>query len=225
MSVATHDEPTVLRLETPTGPARAHVYAPTVTPRGRVALGHGAGPSITTVDLIAARKTLCEKGFSVALIEQPWLVAGRKVAVRPPLLDQAWIPVIEQLNAGLWAQIGGPLLVAGRSAGARVACRTATSVGADAVLALSFPLHPPGKPGASRGEELLDPARAGLPVAVLQGDTDPFGTPAEFTAYLESVGLEGNPRVYAVPGTHSIPARAAVPYASAVTAATETLFP
>lgn len=225
MRIAAPDQPTVLTLETPTGPARAHVYAPPGRPRGRVALGHGAGPSITTVDLVAARKTLCDNRFSVAVIEQPWLVAGRKVAVRPAALDQAWIPVIEQLSAGIWAEIGGPLLVAGRSAGARVACRTATSVGADAVLALSFPLHPPGKPEASRGDELVTPVRAGLPVAVLQGESDPFGTPAEFTAYLSSVGLQGNPSLYAVPGTHTIPARAAAACAAAVTSALAVLVP
>ncbi|HMT31665.1 MAG TPA: hypothetical protein PKC73_11840 [Dermatophilaceae bacterium] len=213
------DEASVLLLETPTGQARAHVYAASGTPRGRAALGHGAGPSITTVDLIAARKTLCDNGFSVAVIEQPWMVAGRKVAVRPPLLDQAWIPVLHQLEVGIWADVAGPLLVAGRSAGARVACRTATAVGASAVLALSFPLHPPGKPEASRGEELITPVRAGIPVAVVQGESDPFGTPAEVTAYLDSVGLEGNPRVDAVPGTHTIPARAAAIYTGAVTSA------
>lgn len=148
MRIAAPDQPTVLTLETPTGLARAHVYAPPGRPRGRVALGHGAGPSITTVDLVAARKTLCDNRFSVAVIEQPWLVAGRKVAVRPAALDQAWIPVIEQLSAGIWAEIGGPLLVAGRSAGPR--CLPHRDVGrrrrgARAVL----PAAPTGK---ARGE-------------------------------------------------------------------------
>jgi predicted alpha/beta-hydrolase family hydrolase len=107
----------------------------------------------------------------VALVEQPWRVKGKKVAEAPARLDQAWVDVLAELT-------GTPLVVGGRSAGARVACRTADEVGADAVLCLAFPLHPPGRPERSRLPEL---AAVGVPVLVVQGDRDAFGVPAGAT--------------------------------------------
>ncbi len=200
---------TVLELPTPVGVARVHLTRPRRA-HGVLALGHGAGPSIGTVDLTTTRDTLADEGWAVALVEQPWLVAGGRVASRPPILDAAWVPVVTALRGrgGPLARVPGPLLVAGRSAGARVACRTATDVGAAGVLALSFPLHPPGRPQASRADELLRPVQAGLPVGVVQGQRDGFGTPEELAAYL--------PQVYAVPGTHTIPKTAAAAVAAAV---------
>ena len=188
----------VLELPTPTGPARAHVHRPRGA-RGVLALGHGAGPSITTVDMLAARDAVVEAGWAVAVVEQPWLVAGGRVASPPPVLDGAWLAVVRALRArgGALASVRGPLLVAGRSAGARVACRTAAALRARAVVCLSFPLHPPGKPEQLRADELMRPVDAGRPVLVVQGERDPFGTPGELTAYVD--------RVYAVPGTHTIP--------------------
>lgn len=200
---------TALQVPTPVGTARVHLTRPRRA-RGVLALGHGAGPSIATVDLTTTRDTLAAEGWAVALVEQPWLVAGGRVAPRPAVLDAAWVPVVAALRArgGPFDRVPGPLLVAGRSAGARVACRTAGTVGAAGVLALSFPLHPPGRPQASRADELLLAVRAGLAVAVVQGERDPFGRPEELAAYL--------PRVYAVPGTHTIPRSAAAAVADAV---------
>jgi uncharacterized protein len=100
-------------------------------------------------------------------VEQPWRVRGKKVAEAPARLDRAWVDVLAGLS-------GAPLVVGGRSAGARVACRTAAEVGADAVLCLAFPLHPPGRPERSRLEELT---AVRVPVLVVQGDRDPFGVP------------------------------------------------
>jgi predicted alpha/beta-hydrolase family hydrolase len=100
-------------------------------------------------------------------VEQPWRVRGRKVAERPPLLDEAWLAVLAELA-------GAPLVAGGRSAGARVACRTAAEVGADGVLCLAFPLHPPGRPERSRLPEL---EAVQVPVLVVQGDRDAFGVP------------------------------------------------
>jgi predicted alpha/beta-hydrolase family hydrolase len=201
--------PTVAEVATPQGPARVHVHRP---PRaaGIVVLGHGAGPSISTVDMVAARDALVSSSWAVAVVEQPWLVAGRRVASPPATLDAAWVPVVRALRGegGALATVRGPLLLAGRSAGARVACRTAVDLGARGVLCLSFPLHPPGDPHRLRADELLLPVDAGLPVAVVQGTRDPFGTPDEVTAYL--------PRVYAVPGTHTIPRSSAPAVAAAV---------
>jgi predicted alpha/beta-hydrolase family hydrolase len=130
-------------------------------------LGHGAGGGVDALDLLAARDAAHAQGWRVARVEQPWRVAGKKVAVPPPKLDLAWVDVLKELS-------GGPLVVGGRSAGARVACRTAAEVGADAVLCLAFPLHPPGKPERSRLEELTS---VQVPVLLVQGDRDAFGMP------------------------------------------------
>ncbi|MFJ8183124.1 alpha/beta family hydrolase [Streptomyces sp. NPDC096105] len=137
-----------------------------------LAASHGAGGGIEARDLAALAAVLPAHGVTVALVEQPWRVAGRKVAPAPKTLDTGW--------RGVWpalAEPGLPVISGGRSAGARVACRTAADLGARAVLALSFPLHPPGKPEKSRAEELLG---AGVPTLVVQGGNDPFGKPAEF---------------------------------------------
>ena len=223
-------QPRTILLDTPAGQARVHVYA--VAPEhdrgGSVILGHGAGPSITTVDLVTAREALVAAGWTVAIVEQPWLVAGAKIAPRPKVLDSAWLPIVAALRADALAEVTGPVVVGGRSAGARVACRSAVALQADGVLALSFPLHPPGKPGASRGEELLLPARAGLPTVVIQGASDPFGTPEEVTAYLDAQGATAGPgfqrpMLTAVPGTHTIPSRAGGAIAEAVVAGLEPL--
>ncbi|MEV7030760.1 alpha/beta family hydrolase [Streptomyces sp. NPDC093272] len=137
-----------------------------------LALGHGAGGGVEARDLRALAAALPGHGVSVALVEQPWRVAGRKVAPAPRTLDAGW--------RGVWPALaapGLPVVSGGRSAGARVACRTARELGAAAVLALSFPLHPPGRPEKSRAEELLG---AAVPTLVVQGGKDPFGKPAEF---------------------------------------------
>ncbi|MFJ8152406.1 alpha/beta family hydrolase [Streptomyces sp. NPDC094468] len=137
-----------------------------------LALGHGAGGGVEARDLRALAAALPGHGVSVALVEQPWRVAGRKVAPAPRTLDAGW--------RGVWPALaapGLPVVSGGRSAGARVACRTARELGAAAVLALSFPLHPPGRPEKSRAAELLG---AGVPTLVVQGGKDPFGKPAEF---------------------------------------------
>jgi predicted alpha/beta-hydrolase family hydrolase len=137
-----------------------------------LAVGHGAGGGIEARDLEALAEVLPAHGVTVARVEQPWRVAGKKLAPAPKTLDIGW--------RGIWpalAKSGLPVVAGGRSAGARVACRTATELGAHAVLALSFPLHPPGKPEKSRAEELLG---AGVPTLVVQGGNDPFGKPEEF---------------------------------------------
>lgn len=134
---------------------------------GLLVLGHGAGGGCDTVDLRAARDGALEVGFRVAWVEQPWRVRGKKVADPPPKLDIAWIEVLATLE-------GSPLVAGGRSAGARVACRTSAAVGADAVLCLAFPLHPPGRPERSRLEELT---AVQVPTLEIQGDRDAFGMP------------------------------------------------
>ncbi len=197
--------PRLLTLPTPAGPARVHLHRPTVGPaatKGVLLLGHGAGPSISTVDLLAATAAGVASGWVVALVEQPWLVAGKRIATRPPVLDSGWLAVAAGLReaGGALAEAPGPWVAAGRSAGARVACRTAVAVGAQAVLCLSFPLHPPGRPTSTRAEEVLAVLTAGLPVSVVQGERDPFGSPGEVVAAVPA--LAG--RVYAVPGTHTI---------------------
>jgi predicted alpha/beta-hydrolase family hydrolase len=158
-------------LDTPHGVARAHLHA-AGKPVGALVLGHGAGGGVTAPDLVAVTKAAVERGISVALVEQPYRVAGRRSQAPAAQLDAAWAAVIEQLAAGPLA--GLPLAAGGRSAGARVACRTAAATGARAVLCLAFPVHPPGRPENSRLDE-LDAVK--VPVFVVQGDRDPFGMP------------------------------------------------
>jgi predicted alpha/beta-hydrolase family hydrolase len=133
-------------------------------------LGHGAGGGVDAPDLQAVAAAATAAGLRVVLVEQPWRVAGRRIAPRPEALDDAWMQVLTGLR------LRGRIIVGGRSAGARVACRTAGQAGAAVVLCLAFPLHPPGRPDRSRAEEL---AEAGVPVVVVQGDRDPFGSAAE----------------------------------------------
>ncbi|AWB90665.1 hydrolase [Salinibacterium hongtaonis] len=133
-------------------------------------LGHGAGGGIEALDLAALAATLPARGITVVRYEQPWRLAGKKVAPRPAALDAAWLevaPIVRTIHAGI------PLITGGRSAGARVACRTAEAVSAAAVICLAFPLHPPAHPERSRADELLMPR---VPVLVLQGERDAFGS-------------------------------------------------
>ncbi|WP_193587907.1 alpha/beta family hydrolase [Streptomyces sp. MBT27] len=158
-------------IETGAGDARI-TWHPAKKARLVLAVSHGAGGGIEARDLQALAGALPPLGVSVALVEQPWRVAGKKLAPAPRTLDTGW--------RDLWpavAKKGLPVVAGGRSAGARVACRTAAELGAAGVLALSFPLHPPGKPEKSRAPELLG---AGAPTLVVQGGNDPFGKPAEF---------------------------------------------
>ena len=139
---------------------------------GALVLGHGAGGSVEAPDLAAAARAAAAAGLSVALVEQPYKVAGRKSQAPAGQLDTAWTAVMEHLaTADL---VGAPIVAGGRSAGARVACRTAEATGAAAVLCLAFPVHPPGKPEKSRMDELDE---VGVPVLVVQGESDPFGMP------------------------------------------------
>jgi predicted alpha/beta-hydrolase family hydrolase len=165
---------TVLELDTPHGPARAHLHS-AEEPRAALVLGHGAAGGVEAPDLVAATEAALSEGITVALIEQPYRVAGRRSPARAPQLDAAWIAVVERLQAGELA--GLPPIVGGRSMGARVACRTAEATGAVAVLCLAFPLEPPrraGKPPQSRLPEL---EAVTVPTLVVQGERDRFGTP------------------------------------------------
>lgn len=165
-------------------------------------LGHGAGGGIEAPDLQALAAALTAEGVQVCLVEQPWRVAGRRLAPAPKTLDAAWTEILDQLRTLDEPRILGhagpeptgtgvvPLIVGGRSAGARVACRTGRETGAAGVLALAFPLHPPGKPEKSRADELLG---TGLPTLVVQGAADPFGTPAQFPELPDTHTLAGLP--------------------------------
>jgi predicted alpha/beta-hydrolase family hydrolase len=188
-------------------------------------LGHGAGGGIEARDLTALARSLPDRGVTVALVEQPWRVAGRKLAGRPATLDEAWTAVLgdASVRRALGVRGGGRLVVGGRSAGARVACRTAVRVAADAVVALAFPLHPPGRRSApsdaapsdaasigdpgGRGAELLG---AGVPALVVQGERDPFGGPAEVVEALTRTASGLPVSVAAVPHADhafAVPAR------------------
>lgn len=167
---------TVLAIETPHGPARAHLTKVRGAV-GAVVLGHGAGGGVGSRDLVAAAEVAHAEKFSVALVEQPYRVAGRRSPAPAHQLDAAWIAVVAHLRAK--ALKGLPIVCGGRSSGARVACRTAADTGAAGVLCLAFPLRPPRRASATtdppnRQDELDGVA---VPVLVVQGKGDPFGMP------------------------------------------------
>ncbi|GAB1327662.1 hypothetical protein ACE1SV_20010 [Streptomyces sennicomposti] len=178
-------------VETEAGTARV-IWHRAKRARLVLAVSHGAGGGVEARDLRALADALPGHGVTVALVEQPWRVAGKKVAPAPRTLDAGW--------RGVWPTLAGaglPVISGGRSAGARVACRTAAELGAHAVLALSFPLHPPGRPEKTRAAELLG---AGAPTLVVQGGNDPFGRPAEFPeGGYELVEIPGGDHGFAVP--------------------------
>ena len=162
-------------IATPHGPARIHLDT-AADPRGALVLGHGAGGGVGARDLVAATETALSLSVSVALVEQPYRVAGRRSPAPAHQLDAAWIAVVEHLRSAELDR--GPLVVGGRSSGARVACRTASATGADAVLCLAFPLRPPPRQGHPPGPSRLPELDAvTLPTLVVQGEHDRFGIP------------------------------------------------
>jgi predicted alpha/beta-hydrolase family hydrolase len=177
----------VVEVATPQGPGRFHV-SEAAEPVALLVLGHGAGGGVDAPDLVALGRRLPAEGVTVLRYEQPWRVAGRRVAVRPPLLDEAWLAGLSAVLAAVGD--GLPLVTGGRSAGARVACRTADALGAVGVVCLSFPLHLPGRPERSRLPELLTPR---VPRLVLQGTRDTFGTATELADQVppEDAGAAG----------------------------------
>ena len=189
----------MLELETPHGPARAQLH-PADAPRAALVLGHGAGGGIAAPDLVAATAAALAAQMSVALVEQPYRVAGRRSPAPAAQLDAAWVSIVEQLRED--ALSGLALVTGGRSAGARVACRTAAATGAVGVVCLAFPLRPPGR--ASAPSRLPELDAVAVPMLVVQGERDPFGIPPP--SELRSVVL--------VPGNHSL--RAATPVTDAV---------
>lgn len=188
------------RIDTPHGEARL-VVDQARRPVATVLLSHGAGNGVDTADLEALAHHLPRNGVTVVRLEQPWKVAGRRVATAPPTLDDALVAAANKLRTRT------PLVVGGRSAGARSAARCARRLGASGCLALSFPLHPPGRPEKSRLEEL---ERAGVPTLVIQGERDTMGRPEEFPDGLD---------LCVVPGADhglKVPARGAVSQAEAL---------
>jgi len=184
---------TAREVVTPHGLARAHLHH-AAKPRAALVLGHGAGGGVTAPDLVAVTEAARAEGVSVALVEQPYRVAGRRAPAPARQLDVAWTAVIDQL---VTTELRGlPLVVGGRSLGARVACRTAEATGAVAVLCLAFPLQPPKR----RAAKVASPSRlpeldaVTVPMLVVQGERDRFGIPP------------AGPRrtVVQVPGDHSL---------------------
>jgi hypothetical protein len=161
----------MLEIPTPHGPARVHLD-PRDAPPTALVLGHGANGGVEARDLVAAAAAARAAGVAVALVEQPYRVAGRRSPAPARQLDAAWTAVVEHLLDGPLRD--SALIAGGRSLGARVACRTAAATGAVGVLCLAFPLHAPGRPQATRLDELDAVA---VPTLVVQGERDPFGMP------------------------------------------------
>jgi len=165
----------MLEIDTPYGQAKVYLHS-AEEPRAALVLGHGAGGGVTSRDLVAVTEVARSVGVSVALVEQPYRVAGRRSPAPARQLDAAWTAVIEQLKAGELR--GLRLIVGGRSLGARVACRTADATGAVAVLCLAFPLQPPRRAaGSAAASRLPELEHVQVPTLVVQGERDPFGMP------------------------------------------------
>ena len=158
-------------MPTPSGDAVVALDLPAGAPTALLVLGHGAGGGVDSPDLAAVARDAVAAGLAVARVTQPYRVAGRRTPPRAPVLDAAWMPVVRRLRAEVPDL---PLVVGGRSSGARVACRTAAELGAAAVVALAFPTRPPRTPDRDRLDELAAPP---VPVLVVQGERDPFGIP------------------------------------------------
>ena len=185
----------VREVETPHGPARLHTNR-SRHPVATLVLGHGAGGGVESRDLAALATGLPRSGITVVRVEQPWRLAGRKVAPAPSVLDECFVSAVDQLR------VRTPMVVGGRSAGARSAARTAAHLGASGVLAVSFPLHPPGKPERSRVAE-----RRGvrLPRRGVPGARDSLGRPEEFPDHLQMTVLPEADHAMAVPARAELP--------------------
>ena len=184
-------------VDTPRGPAQVHLHR-VDKPRAGLVLGHGAGGGVDSPDLVGATEAANSASLTVALIEQPYRVAGRRAPAPARQLDEAWLTVVPQLFPDL------PLIVGGRSLGARVACRTAAELEAKAVLCLAFPVHPPGKPERVRDEHLY---RITVPMLFIEGTADPFAKPEIVRRVLgklgrvaEHVAIEGGDHSFNVRG-------------------------
>jgi uncharacterized protein len=163
-----------IEVTTPSGPAQVLLQVPT-EPSALLLLGHGAGGGVDAADITAARDAALSVGAAVARVVQPYRVLGRRSPAPAPRLDEAWQAVAEGLTRRR-ALTGLALVCGGRSSGARVACRCADALGAVGVVALAFPVHPPGRPQQSRLPELT---AVSAPVLVVQGSRDPFGCPPD----------------------------------------------
>jgi predicted alpha/beta-hydrolase family hydrolase len=179
----------VLVVSTPHGDARL-LRDRSRHPVATLLLGHGAGGGVEAPDLAALAEALPRQGVSVVRVEQPWRVAGRRVAPRPAVLDECFVAAANRLR------VRTPLVVGGRSAGARSAARTARELGASGVVALAFPLHPPGRPDRSRLPELQ---ALTLPSLVVQGERDAFGRPEEFPPDRDLTVVPGADHGFRVP--------------------------
>lgn len=177
----------VVAVDTPHGLANAHIRRAD-RPRAALVLGHGAGGGVTARDLVAAADAALAVGVSVALVEQPYRVAGRRSPAPAHQLDTAWLAVVEHLRAGVFREL--PLVAGGRSSGARVACRTADAAGATAVICLAFPLEPPRRSGP-RPSRLDELDSVTVPTLVVQGVRDSFGMPPP-TATRSVVRVQGD---------------------------------
>lgn len=198
----------IVDVDTPVGPGRLTLSLTADAPRAVLLVSHGAGGGIDTVDLLALAESLPAQGIAVVRYEQPWRVAGKKVASPPATLDAGWRPGLDAVAARF---PGVPLVVGGRSAAARVACRCFAEP-AVGVLALSFPLHPPGRPEKSRVDELASVAG---PVLLISGDRDPFASAEELRTAI-AAGQAGERQLVIVPGSaHSFRASGAAQLAAA----------
>jgi uncharacterized protein len=181
----------IVEVDTPRGPAHVHMH-PSDDAIGALVLGHGAAGGVESRDLVATTEAALAERFAVALVEQPYRVAGRRSPAAARQLDAAWTAVVDHLRAEAFA--GMPLVAGGRSTGARVACRTAAATGAAGVLCLAFPLEPPRRSGGAPQSRLSELDAVTVPTLVVQGERDRFGMPPAAASRTVTV----------VPGDHTL---------------------
>jgi predicted alpha/beta-hydrolase family hydrolase len=162
-------------------------------------LGHGAGGHRKVPRMLRLAQALA-RGRRVILFNFPYSEAGRRVPDRPPLLEAAWRAVIEQARA-----LGpAPLAIGGHSMGGRIASQVAAAgEKVDALVLLSYPLHPPGRRDRLRDAHL--PA-VSVPLLFVRGTRDTFSDADLFEAVIGRLGERATVLTVA-DGDHSLAVR------------------
>lgn len=160
---------------------------PAEQPRGVLfVFAHGAGAGQRHPFMVAVARGLAERGIDVVTFNFPYMEQKRKVPDKAPVLEEAFREVVSSVWAGLQAGPDKRLFIGGKSMGGRMATHLAAQGldGLRGVIALGYPLHPPGRPDQPRTAHLPSIA---VPVLIVQGERDTFGTPSELKPVIETM--------------------------------------
>jgi len=184
----------------------ALVYPPPAParPLATLILAHGAGASQSSAFMVDFAQGLARRGCHTVTFNFPYMEQGRRLPDRAPTLEACFRDVIATIRARA-DLAAGSLVIGGKSMGGRIASHLASQGVAQlaGVVALGYPLHPPGRPDRPRAAHL---ARIRQPILVVQGSRDAFGTPEELRSTLEPLGaaatlhiVEGGDHSFKVP--------------------------